>query len=116
MRTPLFFCLRLTLLWLLGVRVGDIIVMKSLWLITSGAALAVIAQPVTVGHGAHRHHKVLAHYSGYYVPYVTGAAGRPVPIMQIPGSVTVVPREVIDDQQDITICGALRNVSGVLCR
>jgi outer membrane receptor for monomeric catechols len=44
------------------------------------------------------------------------AAGNPVPIMQIPGSVVVVPRQVIDDQQDISVCGALRNVSGVFRR
>jgi outer membrane receptor for monomeric catechols len=36
--------------------------------------------------------------------------------MQIPGSVTVLRRQVIDDQQDITICGALGNVGGVTCR
>jgi outer membrane receptor for monomeric catechols len=36
--------------------------------------------------------------------------------MQVPGSVVVVPRQVMDDQQDITVCGALRNVSGVSCR
>jgi outer membrane receptor for ferric coprogen and ferric-rhodotorulic acid len=52
----------------------------------------------------------------YYVPYAQDAGGRRVPIMQIPGSVTIVPRQVIDDQQDTTICGALRNVSGVMCR
>jgi outer membrane receptor for monomeric catechols len=28
----------------------------------------------------------------------------------------VLPRQVIDDQQDISVCGALRNVSGVFCR
>lgn len=54
--------------------------------------------------------------SGYYVPNVTDAAGNSVPIMQVPGSVVVVPRQVIDDQQDTTVCGALRNVSGVTCR
>lgn len=52
----------------------------------------------------------------YYVPYVKDAAGNHVPIMQVPGSVVVVPRQVMDDQQDITVCGALRNVSAVFCR
>ncbi|WGJ13136.1 hypothetical protein QEV83_10400 [Methylocapsa sp. D3K7] len=52
----------------------------------------------------------------YYVPYVKDASGTPVPIMQIPSSVVVVPQQVIQDQQDTTICGALQNVSGVSCR
>ncbi|PZR89513.1 MAG: hypothetical protein DLM68_06030 [Hyphomicrobiales bacterium] len=47
----------------------------------------------------------------YYVPYVTDAAGTPVPIMQIPGSVVVIPQQVIQDQQAITVCEALRNIS-----
>jgi outer membrane receptor for monomeric catechols len=54
--------------------------------------------------------------SSYYVPNITDSAGNSVPIMLIPGSATVIPRQVIDDQQDITICGALRNVSSVTCR
>jgi hypothetical protein len=39
----------------------------------------------------------------YYVPYVLDASGTRVrvPVMQIPGSVMVVPRQVMDDQQDI---------------
>ncbi len=52
----------------------------------------------------------------YYVPRVTDWGGNPRPIMQVPGSVVVIPRQVIDDQQDFTVCGALRNVSGVSCR
>jgi outer membrane receptor for ferric coprogen and ferric-rhodotorulic acid len=52
----------------------------------------------------------------YYVPYVMDAAGNRVPIMQIPSSVTVIPQQLMQDQQDITMCEALRNVSGVFCR
>jgi len=52
----------------------------------------------------------------YHVPYVLESSGTRAPIMQIPGSVVVVPRQVMDDQQDISICGAVRNVSGVMCR
>jgi len=51
--------------------------------------------------------------AGYFVPYVTGPGGQRIPVMQVPGSVTVVPRQLMDDQQDITLCQALRNVSGV---
>ena len=52
----------------------------------------------------------------YYVPDVTDAAGNHVPIMKLPGGAVVIPRQVIDDQQAITVCGALRNVSGVSCQ
>jgi outer membrane receptor for ferric coprogen and ferric-rhodotorulic acid len=52
----------------------------------------------------------------YYVPYITGPGGERTPIMNIPASVTVVPRQLMDDQQTTTICGALQNVSGVICR
>lgn len=52
----------------------------------------------------------------YYVPYLTDSFGHRTPIMQIPGSAVVVPQQVIQDQQDISLCGALRNVSGVFCR
>jgi len=51
--------------------------------------------------------------TGYYVPYVTGPGGTRVPVMQIPGSVTVVPRSLMDDQQATTLGQALRNVPGV---
>ncbi len=53
---------------------------------------------------------------GYYVPYVTGADGKKFPIMEIPGSVTVVSRQLMDDQQATTLGDALRNVSGVTDR
>lgn len=52
----------------------------------------------------------------YYVPYVTGAGGAKYPIMEVPGSATVVSRKLMDDQQAITLGDALRNVSGVTVR
>jgi outer membrane receptor for ferric coprogen and ferric-rhodotorulic acid len=51
--------------------------------------------------------------NGYYVPYVIGADGKRYPIMEIRGSVSVISRQVMDDQQAITLGDALRNVSGV---
>jgi outer membrane receptor for ferric coprogen and ferric-rhodotorulic acid len=51
--------------------------------------------------------------SGYYVPYVTGPGGQQVPVMQVPGSVTVVPRRLMDDTQATTLGEALRYVPGV---
>lgn len=52
--------------------------------------------------------------TGYYVPYVTRPGGTRVPVMEIPGSVTVVPRSLMDDQQATTLGQALRNVPGVM--
>jgi outer membrane receptor for monomeric catechols len=52
----------------------------------------------------------------YYSPTVRDPAGNPVPVMQIPGSIVVIPQQVIQDQQAISVCDALRNVSGVSCR
>ncbi len=53
---------------------------------------------------------------GYYVPYVVGVDGKKHPIMEIPGSVTVISRQLMDDQQATTLGDALRNVSGVTVR
>jgi len=93
--------------------------MRRFCLIACGAALAAFAQSASAGQAPrHRHARIHASApdnASYYVPYVADVAGNPVPIMQIPGSVTVVPRQVIDDQQAITVCEALRNVSGVFC-
>ncbi len=50
------------------------------------------------------------------MPDVKDTAGDPVLIRQISCSVVVIPRQVIDDQRDISVYGALRNVSGVFCR
>lgn len=52
----------------------------------------------------------------YMVPYVTGPTGVKYPIMELPGSATVVSRQVIEDQQATTLGQALRNVSGVTVR
>jgi outer membrane receptor for monomeric catechols len=97
--------------------------MKSVRLIALGAALALLPH---AAEAASRHHKAASSRAtvrqpqddngSYDVPDVKDTAGNPVPIMQISGSVVVVPLQVIDDQQDISVCGALRNVSGVFCR
>jgi outer membrane receptor for monomeric catechols len=52
----------------------------------------------------------------YYVPYATGPNGERVPVMDIPSSVTVVPRTVMDDQHATSICGAAGVAAGVSCR
>jgi iron complex outermembrane receptor protein len=90
-------------------------------LISAGSAASSAARAETAARGFAATQKpsqrgAAQNGSGYYVPNVTDAAGNSVPVMQVPGSVVVVPRQVMDDQQDITVCGALRNVSGVSCR
>ncbi len=100
--------------------------MKALWLFVLAAGLALVP---SAADAAHYRHKTAAEHAprvlprgpsqqndSYYVPYVTNAAGRRVPIMQIPSSVTVIPQQLMQDQQDITMCEALRNISGVFCR
>ena len=54
--------------------------------------------------------------TGYYVPNIIGPDGKKYPIMEIPGSATVISRQLIDDQQATTLGEALRNVSGVTVR
>ena len=50
---------------------------------------------------------------GYYVPYVTGPGGEKQSVMEIPGSVSVVSRKLMDDVQATTLGEALRFVPGV---
>lgn len=50
---------------------------------------------------------------GYSVPDASTATRTNTPIRDIPASIQVVPREVIQDQQAIRIEEVLRNVSGV---
>jgi iron complex outermembrane recepter protein len=50
---------------------------------------------------------------GYRVPNATTATKTDIPIRDIPQSIQVVPRQVLEDQQVIQIGDALRNVSGI---
>lgn len=95
--------------------------MKSLRFIALGAALALLPQAADAASRVRRNTvqpppAEEPDAGSYYVPYVTDKAGNKVPIMEVPGSVVVVPRQVMDDQHDTSVCGALRNVSGVFCR
>ncbi|MCI0736618.1 MAG: Plug domain-containing protein [Beijerinckiaceae bacterium] len=99
--------------------------MKDLWLLAIFVALTVQADAASAGSAssapkpgaAHAQNPApLRNKTGYYVPNLIDSAGREVPIMDIPGSAIVVPRQIIDDQQATSLCGALRNVSGVSCR
>jgi outer membrane receptor for monomeric catechols len=54
--------------------------------------------------------------NGYLTPYLTGPNSERKPIMEVPGSATVINRQILDDQQATTLGQALRNVSGVTVR
>lgn len=51
---------------------------------------------------------------GYIVSNTSSATNTDTPIKQIPQSVYVVPRQLIDDQQNVTVSEALSNVSNVI--
>lgn len=50
---------------------------------------------------------------GYAVPNASTATRTDTPLRDIPQSIQVVPRQVIEDQQSVSLEDALRNVSGV---
>ncbi len=50
---------------------------------------------------------------GYFSNYVTGPTGAPTPIMQVPGSASVITRKMMDDFQSRNLCDALRLAPGV---
>lgn len=50
---------------------------------------------------------------GYFSNYVTGPTGAPTPVMQVPGSTSVITRKMMDDFQSRDLCGALRLAPGV---
>lgn len=53
---------------------------------------------------------------GYNVLNATTATRTDTPLMELPQSIQVIPRKLLDDQQIITVSEALRNVSGVVPR
>ena len=63
-----------------------------------------------------RHQPSPAAPGGYLTRDLTGPGGERVPIMEVPGSATVINRQILDDQQATTLGQALRNVSGVTVR
>ncbi|WP_020158463.1 TonB-dependent siderophore receptor [Methylobacter marinus] len=54
--------------------------------------------------------------SGYNAVNASTATRTDTPILETPMSIQVIPRAVIDDQQNITVEESLRNVSGVVPR
>lgn len=85
---------------------------SSLKIISTATALLVVANgafadPLIRGVKARRTHvsspAAQPADNGYYVPYVVGVDGKKYTIMEFPGSVTVVPRQLMDDQQATTL-------------
>jgi iron complex outermembrane recepter protein len=52
--------------------------------------------------------------SGYFVPNASTATRTNTSVLDVPQSVQVIPRQVLEDQQILRIDDALRNVSGVV--
>ncbi|MFO0687844.1 MAG: TonB-dependent siderophore receptor [Myxococcota bacterium] len=50
----------------------------------------------------------------YHVPEISSPTRTATPIEEIPQSITVIPRDLLDDQQVVTIAEALRNSSSVV--
>lgn len=79
--------------------------------------LAAAPEALAKKHRAHSGAGALSHAEhGYYTPYLTGPNGERTPIMEVPGSATVINRQILDDQQARTLGEALRNASGVTVR
>jgi outer membrane receptor for ferric coprogen and ferric-rhodotorulic acid len=86
------------------------------------AALALVGLTTAAAadvrvHGPHaRVHRVAPppyYDDGYFSYYVTGPTGAPTPVMQAPGSTSVITRKMMDDFQTRDLCGALRLAPGV---
>ena len=52
--------------------------------------------------------------TSYAVKNSSSATRTDTPVKEIPQSIQVIPRQLIDDQQNVTISEALKNVSGVV--
>lgn len=80
-----------------------------------GLTASAAADPRVRGFRAPAHRAPPPPYSddGYFSNYVTGPAGTRTPIMQVPGSATVITRKMMDDFQSRSLCDALRLAPGV---
>lgn len=83
---------------------------------TIGLTTAAAAEPRVRGARPRVHHVAPPpqyYDDGYFSNYVTGPTGAPTPVMQVPGSTSVVTRKMMDDFQSRDLCGALRLAPGV---
>jgi outer membrane receptor for ferric coprogen and ferric-rhodotorulic acid len=82
-------------------------------IIAASAALALLSTTAFAGSSTKTKRHAPQAEDGYYVPYVTGPGGEKRDVMEIPGSVTVVSRKLMDDVQATSLGDALRFVPGV---
>ncbi|MEM1427398.1 MAG: TonB-dependent receptor plug domain-containing protein, partial [Cyanobacteria bacterium P01_H01_bin.130] len=85
---------------------------------TEAAGLAIAVTPGIAQVGANDDEAIQLAVTGeegsrYVAPNATTATRTDTPIRDIPQSIQVIPREVLEDQQIIRLDDALRNVSGV---
>jgi catecholate siderophore receptor len=83
-------------------------------ILSLAAAPGALAKKPRVRHSAYT--PAAGERGGYLTRDITGPGGERVPIMDVPGSATVINRQILDDQQATTLGQALRNVSGVTVR
>jgi outer membrane receptor for ferric coprogen and ferric-rhodotorulic acid len=83
-------------------------------LVAASLALALISTAAGAGSSTRgRRAATPPAEDGYYIRYVTGPGGQKRHVMEIPGSVTVVSRKLMDDTQATSLGDALRFVPGV---
>ncbi|MEM9818134.1 MAG: TonB-dependent receptor plug domain-containing protein [Cyanobacteria bacterium P01_D01_bin.6] len=82
----------------------------------TGLALTVMPGVAQVGEEDEAIQIVVTGEAGsrYFEPNTSTATRTDTPLRDIPQSIQVIPREVLEDQQITTLEGALRNVSGVV--
>jgi outer membrane receptor for Fe3+-dicitrate len=82
-------------------------------IIAASVALALLSTAALAGSSPKAKRPAPPTEDGYYVRHVAGPGGEPRDVMEIPGSVTVVSRKLMDDVQATSIGDALRYVPGV---
>jgi len=82
---------------------------------SSMLTLSVTPETSTAGTGADDSIQIVVtgEQEEYFVPEASTATGTDTPVLDVPASIQVIPREVLEDQQVIRLDEALNNVSGV---
>ncbi|QGM98723.1 Plug domain-containing protein [Methylocystis parvus] len=88
---------------------------RFLTVLTTTLALALLSPAFAKGKGGHVPAPASAEAGddGYFDGFVTGLSGQKVPVMQYPGSTTVITRKMMDDFQTRSVCDALLMAPGV---
>ncbi|MCG8492508.1 MAG: TonB-dependent siderophore receptor [Sneathiellales bacterium] len=88
-------------------------VLGSFFCTLSFADEAVKIAPIVV-EGSSQSETSAGPVDGYIAPTIDSASRTRTPLKELPQSVSVVPRTVIEDQQNLSISESLKNVSGVV--